>query len=137
MSAKLRSPNAAAAASNAERGNGSASASPHIQSTSARQSEVPRAAAALAQHRPVRVAHDDAATVAGEAERHVPRAASDVEHPGAGRRAELRHEGAPPQAVDAEAHQVVHRVVAPGDRGEHARHQPPPGVGVRAVRAVP
>ena len=57
------------------------------------------------------------------AHRHVAGAAGDVEQPKgavAARRIELRDEVALPQPVQTARHQVVHQVVALGDRREHA-----------------
>ena len=82
------------------------------------------------EHRGIDVAHDDARRLAASGEpvqdpkRDVAGAARDVEQADPGLRRQPVDHRRLPQAVDADAHQVVHQVVAGGDPCEHRADQP-------------
>ena len=87
------------------------------------------AAPALAQHVLVEVADRDrrgaafGAQALSDAEGDVAGAAGDIEDRPAGLRVQPVDERVLPQAMDARRHQIVHQVVARGDRGEHVADQ--------------
>src|SRR6185312_8116860 len=89
----------------------------------------PGAANTLAQHVGIDIADRDrglAAALArqiGDAERNVPRTAGNIEIGPARTRIEPFDEDVLPDPVDAAGHQIVHQIVAPGDRRKDLAHK--------------
>ena len=91
---------------------------------------------AFAEHRRVGVAHRRETRPPAQPKGEVSRPAGEIEHPRARPQPERRHRLAPPQAMRAETHEVVHEVVGPRDRCEHGLDAPPPAVGAARIACV-